>query len=224
MFERILELIGETELEKLKKANVLLVGLGGVGGITLETLVRCGIGHITIIDHDTFEKSNLNRQILSLDSNIGQKKVLVAKNRMLDINPNLDITALDIFLDKSNIDMLGDYDYIIDACDTVKTKVLLIKYALEKNIKIISSMGMGNRIDPRNIEITKLNRTINDPLAKKLRNLLKDESLPLNIPVVCSGDLPMKRDKHISSMIMVPASAGIYMAYYVVNDILDIEQ
>ena len=85
-------------------------------------------------------------------------------------------------------------------------------------------MGMGNRIDPRNIEITKLNRTINDPLAKKLRNLLKDENVPLNIPVVCSSTLPMKRDKHISSMIMVPEAAGIYLAYYVVNDILDIEQ
>jgi tRNA A37 threonylcarbamoyladenosine dehydratase len=83
---------------------------------------------------------------------------------------------------------------------------------------------MGNRIDPRNIEITKLNRTINDPLAKKLRNLLKDENVPLNIPVVCSSALPIKRDKHISSMIMVPATAGIYMAYYVINDILDIEQ
>lgn len=221
MFERTIKLIGEDNLNKLKKANVLIVGLGGVGGICAEALVRSGIGKITIIDYDTIEESNLNRQIITNIKTVGQKKVKVALERLQNINPKLEIKALDIFLNEENINNLAQYDFIIDACDTVTTKVLLIRYALNNNLKIISCMGTGKRLDLTKLEISTLNKTYNDPLAKIVRKKVKELGLPLNIPVVFSKELPLNNDKDIASMIFVPATAGLLLAKFVIKKIIE---
>ena len=221
MFDRIEKLIGKENLKKIKKAKVLLVGLGGVGGSCLEVLVRSGVTHITVVDSDIFEDSNLNRQILSNINVIGSTKANVAKAHSELINPDVKITAKKIFLDKDSIKTLPEFDYIIDACDTTDTKVELIKYAILKKIKIISSMGMGNRKDPSKIVICKLSKTHSDPLAKKIRNILRKDNIKDDIDVVCSTELPKKNSSNIiSSMMMVPSVAGIYLAYYVIEDII----
>src|SRR5574344_149915 len=172
MFDRIKLLIGEDNLEKIQSKKILIVGIGGVGGTTYETLLRSGITDFTLIDFDTFDETNLNRQVLANLSNVGEKKVNVAIDYAKRINKHAKVLGLDIFLDDSNINQLSNYDYIIDACDSTKTKILLMNYALEKQIPIISSMGMGNRIDPSKIVITTLDKTNNDPLAKKIRNII----------------------------------------------------
>lgn len=222
MFERTLEIIEQELLNKIKKQKILLVGVGGVGGFAFESLVRLGFQNITIIDSDKIEESNLNRQIISTRNTLGSKKVDVAKNRGYSINPDLNMITYDIFLNKDNIDSIFNepFDYIIDACDTITTKVLLIKKAKEKSIKIISCMGTGNRIDPSKIQITKLNKTSNDPLARKMREQIKKEHLSLNIPVIWSSEIPCKtKNRTPGSMILVPASAGLQATYFILDDL-----
>lgn len=218
MFDRILPLLGEENFKKIQNSKILIVGIGGVGGIALEALVRSGFKYITIIDYDVFEVSNLNRQIISTYNSIGKNKVIVAKEKMESINKDVVINAINIFLDKNNIKDIGTYDYIIDTCDTVETKLELYKYAKEKDIKIISSMGMGNRVDLNKIEITSLNRTINDPLAKKIRYLCKEKNIETNIKVIASQELPII-STNIYSIFTVTNTAGIMIANHVLNEI-----
>lgn len=217
------KMIGINNINKLNNTSVLLVGIGGVGGMTFEMLVRSGIKNITIIDFDTFEESNLNRQILSLNSNINQNKVDVAKKRALDINYNCKIKT---FSERVNIDILDnlspDFDYVIDACDDVKAKIALVKYATSNNIKIISSCGTGNRLDPNKLQITNIWKTEYDPLAKKLRSELRKNNINYKLPVVASSEQPLiKTNGFVGSMAMVPNCAGILLASYVINDIID---
>lgn len=220
MFDRTLKIIDEETFNLLQKQNILLVGVGGVGTSALEALVRLGFTNITIIDNDIIDESNLNRQIITNKDNIGLKKVDVARERYLKINPNLNIKTMDIFLNEENISKLAKYDYIIDACDTLKTKVLLIKYAKKFNINIISCLGTGNRLNPSMVSITTLDKTYNDPLAKTLRNLLKKENISLKIPVVFSSELPIKtKDRSVGSISLVPTSAGLNLVYYVLKSL-----
>lgn len=222
MFERTLQVIDENVFEKVQSSKILLVGVGGVGGFALEALVRSGFINITIIDHDVIDESNLNRQIITNHENIGKTKVEEAKKRCLSINPNLNIEAKTVFLGENNIDDIvnSGYDYIIDACDTITTKYLLIKIALEKNIKIISCMGTGNRLNPSKISITTLNKTNNDPLAKAMRSILKKNNISPKIPVVWSSELPRKTGtRSPGSLIMVPATAGMLLVYYILDEI-----
>lgn len=219
MFERVIPLIKEDNLKKFQNTKIILIGVGGVGGTVLETLVRSGFLNITIIDHDTFEESNLNRQILMLNNDVSKPKVQVAKLRMESINQNVNICDLHLFLNTENISKLSDFDYVIDACDTVDTKVEIIKYCKENKINVISSMGMGNRLRPNLVEVTKLRKTENDPLSKVMRNKLRKEKIDLNIMVVASRELPIKSDK-ISSLMLVPSMAGILIADYIINDII----
>ena len=222
MFERLIPLIGENNLKKIEDTKILLVGIGGVGGFTLEALVRSGFINITIIDGDTIEESNLNRQIITNQDNIGKDKTDEALNRYLLINPNLNLKAINIFLTKENFYewINEDYDYIIDACDDIDIKVELIRYAEEKQIKIISALGTGKKLNPKYLEITKLNKTENDALAKKLRQRLRKENLSLNIPVVFSKETSIDTKNIIGSCIFVPSVAGIYLANYVFMDII----
>lgn len=223
MFERTLNIINSETLNIIQNTKILLIGLGGVGGMALECLVRLGFTNLTIVDSDKFEESNLNRQILSSQETLNKYKVDVAKARALTINHDIQITTINEFITQDNIESLfeNEYDYIIDACDTITTKVLLIKIAKEKNTKIISSMGTGNRLNPNEITITTLDKTSNDPVAKIMRNLLKKEGLSLKIPVVWSKELPIKKQESTpDSLVLVPNSAGITLAYYVLNDIL----
>ena len=222
MFDRLLKLISKEELEMLGKVNVLLVGVGGVGGYALESMVRIGFKNITIIDNDTVDLTNLNRQIISLHSNIGLLKVDVAEKRALDINPNINLKKIDTFITKDNIDTIFNekYDYIIDACDTVTTKVELIKKAQEKNIKIISIMGTGNRLNPTMLEITDVFKTNYDPLAKVMRKLLRENNIT-KADVITSKEIPIKTGTSTpGSTSLVPSVVGIYATYYIVKDIL----
>lgn len=224
MFEKTLKIIDQNLLEKLSSQHVLLVGIGGVGGFALESLIRLGIENITIVDSDTIEESNLNRQIISNKTNIGEEKVRVAKERALNINPKANITTYNLFLNEENLDVVfnKNYDYILDACDTITTKFLLIKKATENHIKIISCMGTGNRLDPTKVEITKLNQTMNDPLAKAVREILRKNNITLNIPVVWSREVPKKlKEKAPGSIVFVPATAGLCMTYFVFNDLIN---
>lgn len=224
MFERLLKITDEDKLNKLKNTRVLIVGIGGVGGYALECLIRSGVENITIVDNDIIALSNLNRQIIALHSTIDDLKTTVAKKRALDINPNAKIKEITEFITQDNIDQLyiSEYDYVIDACDTITTKVLLIKKALENNIKIISCMGTGNRFDPTKLEITTINKTYNDPLAKIMRKLLKDNNINQKIPVVWTSELPIKtNDRTPGSCITVPMTAGNYLASYIIKEILE---
>ena len=219
---RLNKIIGEDNINKLKNKTVLIIGLGGVGGHALESIVRIGINNIIIVDNDVVDITNLNRQLISLNSNIGEKKVDVAKKRVLDINPNCNVICIDKFIDKTNIEELFKYkiDYVIDACDTVSTKVLLIKECLDRNIKIISCMGTGNKFHPELLEIIELKKTSYDPLAKVLRNKFKNEKR--KIMVVCSKEKGIKiSDRTPGSTSLVPSSAGVLCASFVVNDILE---
>ncbi len=219
MYERTEMLIGIDNLNIFKNQKILIVGIGGVGGTALEVLVRSGFENITITDFDTISESNLNRQIISNINNIGLYKVDEAEKRCKGINKNVNISKIYDKLSSANINILGYYDYIIDACDSIDAKIALIKYAKNNNINIIVSCGMGNRLDVSKIYMTKLSKTENDPLAKKLRSELRKENINLNIPVVASKELPIK-SKKISSMMSVPFTAGIYIANYVINDII----
>lgn len=221
MFDRLELLIGKENIEKISKINVLIVGIGGVGGTALEALVRSGVKNITIIDKDVFSESNLNRQILSTRDSIGLYKVDVGINRCKSINPDVNIKGLKINLDEENINELGNFDYIIDACDDINAKLALMQYANKNNINLISSMGTGKRLNPSNVIITRLDKTSNDPLAKKMRYEARKRGLKLNIPVVCSKEEPINNDRIIASSIFVPSTAGLMLAYYIIEKVIN---
>ena len=203
MFDRLELLIGKENIEKISKINVLIVGIGGVGGTALEALVRSGVKNITIIDKDVFSESNLNRQILSTRDSIGLYKVDVGINRCKSINPDVNITGLKINLDEKNVNELEYFDYIIDACDDINAKLALMQYANKNNINLISSMGTGKRLNPSNVIITRLDKTSNDPLAKKMRY----EAI--------------NNDRIIASSIFVPSTAGLMLAYYIIEKVIN---
>lgn len=221
MFDRLELLIGKENIEKISKINVLIVGIGGVGGTALEALVRSGVKKITIIDKDVFSESNLNRQILSTRDSIGLYKVDVGINRCKSINPDVNITGLKINLDEKNVNELDYFDYIIDACDDINAKLALMQYANKNNINLISSMGTGKRLNPSNVIITRLDKTSNDPLAKKMRYEARKRGLKLNIPVVCSKEEPINNDRVIASSIFVPSTAGLMLAYYIIKKVIN---
>lgn len=223
MNDRTIKLIGEDNIKKIQAVHILVVGLGGVGGATVEALVRSGVENITIIDSDKVDTSNLNRQILATKNTINMNKTEVCKQRILEINPKAKVKIYQMFLNRNTISELEEtYDYIIDACDSIDTKVLLIKFALENHSKIICSMGTGKRLNPEKLKISTLNKTYNDPLAKIMRYKIKKAGLSLNVPVVFSEELPINNDKIVGSMIFVPSSAGLLLAYYVINDIVNL--
>ena len=221
MFERITSFLGEEALNKIKNTTVLIVGVGGVGGFSLESLIRSGIENIILIDNDTIEPSNLNRQIITNVNNIGSDKVLEAKKRALSINNNANITTEKVFLNKDTINILDKYkiDYIIDACDTIEAKKLLIDYSIDKNINLISCMGTAKKLDPTKLEITDIRKTSYDPLAKILRKYVMDKKTNQKVYVVSSIEPPIKSD-NLPSMIFVPAVAGILCANYIIQDII----
>ena len=222
MFERIISLVGNDNLNKIKNTTVLVVGLGGVGGYATEALIRSGIGRIIIIDYDKIDKSNLNRQLITNTSNIGLSKVAEMKKRILSINPECEVLTEEIFLDEENINILDDYkiDYIIDACDSVKTKKLLIDYSIDKDIKLIASMGTANKLDPTKLAVIDIRKTSYDPLAKILRKYVIDKKTNKKIMVVSSTEEPIRKDV-LSSMMFVPSVSGILCANYIIRDIIE---
>lgn len=173
--ERTALIYGKETLEALENKKVMVVGLGGVGGYVVEALTRMGIGHFILIDHDVVSESNINRQLIATYQTIGQKKIDVMKERMLTIQPEVDVKALDMFVLPENIDSINfeGVDYIVDAIDCVTAKIALILKAKELNIPIISSMGTGNKVNPALLEITDIYKTSMCPLAKVMRHELK---------------------------------------------------
>lgn len=221
MFERVVSFIGEENLLKIKNKTVLVVGLGGVGGYATESLIRSGIENIILIDYDKIDNSNLNRQIITNINNIGNLKVDEAKKRILNINPSCNVITHNIFLNKDTINILDKYkiDYIIDACDSVEAKKLLIDYSLDNDIKLISSMGTANKIDPRKLDIIDIRKTSYDPLAKILRKYVVDKKTNKKVMVVSSTESPIRKDC-LSSLIFVPAVSGLLCANYIIKDII----
>jgi tRNA A37 threonylcarbamoyladenosine dehydratase len=218
--------IKKQNIEKIKNSCILIVGLGGVGSYATESLVRSGIGKIIIVDKDVIDITNLNRQLMSLHSNIGEDKVEVWKKRINDINPNCEVIPIKSFITKENINDLFKYhiDYVVDACDTIETKKALVKECINRKIKIISSMGTGNKLDPSQLKIMDIRKTSYDPIAKILRKMFKDEKIKEKYPVVCSFEKPIKiESKTISSNSFVPATSGLLITSYIINDIIDKE-
>ena len=223
MFDRLELLIGSDNLNKIEDKTVLIVGVGGVGGHAATSLARSGIKNIIIIDFDKVDITNINRQIIAYHSTIGLKKVDVLEKMLLDINPNMNIIKYDTFLNNENINTIFDrhkIDYIIDACDSINTKKDIISYSLANNIKFISSMGTGNRMDPTKLEIMDLRKTNNDPIARILRKWAKDNKINKKIPVLCSLEVPKKVGNVVSSNSFVPSTAGFIITSYVIRDII----
>ena len=221
MFERLITLIGEDDVNKLKKANVLIVGLGGVGGYALETLVRSGIYNLTIVDGDIVELSNLNRQIISKRDVIGKPKALVAQARTLEINPDVNLKVINEFISEDNFSLLNidSFDYVIDACDDLNLRLLLIKNA--DKYKLISSMGTANKMDMTRFKITTIDKTSYDPLAKIIRKKIKEEKIRTKFKVVSSDEKVMKNGTKLGTVAYMPAISGLLCASYVINDIID---
>ena len=222
MFERTISLVGLDNFNKIKEKTVLIVGLGGVGGYATESLIRSGIHNLILIDHDTIDITNLNRQIISTSKNIGNNKVDEFKKRILEINPNCNVITHKLFLDRTNYNLLDNYkiDYIIDCCDSTDTKKLLIDYSLEKDIKLISSMGTANKIDPTKLQITDIRKTSYDPLAKILRKYVNNLKTNKKIMFVSSTEQPIKKEI-LTSLVFVPATAGLLCSNYVIKDIIE---
>ena len=227
MFDRLEKLIGKEKLEKLHSKTVAVIGLGGVGGYSLETLIRNGIENIIIVDNDTVDITNKNRQIIALDSSINLNKVDAFENRIKDINKNVNIIKLNMFLNEDNKKELFNYniDYLIDACDTVSTKIMLIKECLNRNIKIISSMGTGNKFDPYKLKITDIKKTSYDPLAKVVRRELNKLNITDEVLVLSSTEETIKTDNRTPySYSVVPNIAGILISDYIIKDIIKSEE
>lgn len=223
-FSRLEKLIGKEKINILKNTSVLILGVGGVGGYVVESLARSGIGTLILVDFDIIDITNINRQIIALDSTIGLKKVDVLEKRIKDINENCQVIKVDKFIDKNNINELFKYkfDYLVDACDSVPTKEQVIIECLKRNINFISSMGTGNKFDPSKLEICDIRKTYNDPLAKIIRKFVKDSKINKKVTVLSSTELPVKlHDKTPGSTSFVPPSAGLLIASYIVRKIIE---
>ncbi|MEY3220949.1 MAG: hypothetical protein RIT27_2306 [Pseudomonadota bacterium] len=234
-------LLGKETLQILIKPRILIAGLGGVGGYVAEMLARIGFHDLTLLDHDVVSPSNLNRQIIALHSTIGQPKTEVLAKRLLDINPEIRLTLLNQFLEKSNANDLiekGNYDFVIDCIDSIACKAALIAACLAQNVRIASSMGAGNRLDVTQAQISKLNQTHNCGLARELRATLKKMNVKTNFPVVYSPEnsrqpLPHQpidgaisgRPRAVNGTIAyLPAQFGILLAGLVTKILLTDQQ
>ena len=222
-FEREKLIIGD-KFNILKDKRILVLGLGGVGGYVVESLARCGIGSLILVDYDTVDITNINRQIIALHSNIGKKKTECFKERLLDINPNINIDIYDLFYKEDNKDIIfkGKIDYVIDCCDSLESKKILIEECFKRDIPIISSMGTGNKLHPELFKITSLSKTEYDPLAKKMRYKFRDNKEILNrVMVIYSSEKPSEFKGKIGSISFVPSVAGLMLTSYVINEFLE---
>ena len=232
-FSRTELLLGSDAMTVLANAKVIIFGIGGVGGHAFEALVRSGVGSICVVDADVVSETNLNRQILATKSTIGVQKTEAARLRALDINPNAKITTVPIFYDEASANKisLSDYDYVIDAIDTVTSKLLLIKNAKEAGVPIISSMGAGGKTDPTAFKVSDVYKTSVCPLARVMRTQLKKMGIK-KLKVVYSEEMPKKsfveneenlpKTRHApGSIATVPSVAGLIIAAEVMKDLTE---
>lgn len=228
-FSRTAYIYGEDAIDKLKKSRVAVFGVGGVGGYICEALCRAGVGSIDIFDRDSVSVSNINRQIIALHSTVGRAKVDVMKERMLDINPDCNITAHNVFYLPENADEfdLSNYDYIADAVDTVAAKLEIAERAYKLGVHVISAMGAGNKTDPTRFEVADIADTTVCPLARVMRRELKARGIK-KYKVVYSKEEPIKSGVVDSesgkaipgSLSFVPSVVGLIMAGEIVNDLV----
>lgn len=228
IFERTAMLLGEDAIEKLSNSKVAILGVGGVGGFIAEALARSGVGAIDLFDNDTVSASNINRQIIALHSTIGRYKTDVMKERILDINPNCKVGAYNLFygVDTANSIDLSQYDYVADAIDSVKSKVLLIVKCKEVNIPIISAMGAGNKLNPMAFEIADLSKTTVCPLARVMRKELKAKGIT-HLKVCYSKEEPIVPAQTTTegrtppgSTAFSPSVMGLIIASEIIKDIV----
>ena len=232
-FLRTEALLGDVSMEKLKKSRVIVFGVGGVGGYTVEALARSGVGAIDVVDPDLVAKSNLNRQIIALENTVGRKKTEVIKERILSINPEVKVTCIDIFYlpENSHLIDLSVYDYIVDAIDTVPAKIDIICRAKELEIPVISSMGFGNKLNPTMVEVADLSKTSVCPLARTIRRLLREKGIThvktvysKEIPKTPAGKLDSSGKPTVASVAFVPSVAGLVIASEVIKDLACINE
>lgn len=229
-FCRTSMLIGEQALQKIKDSSVAVFGLGGVGSYVVEALARAGVGRLTVVDCDVVDISNINRQLFALHSTVGQPKTTVAANRIADINPACNVTAVNCRFDSTTADKFdfASYDYVVDAIDTVTSKLLLVEFCKQHNTPIIASMGTGNKLQS-NFEVADIYQTSVCPLCKVMRKELKARNIP-SLKVVYSKDMPQQplfqpeesdgRRQTPSSISFVPSAAGLLIAGEVIRDII----
>ncbi len=232
--ERTELLLGKDKLGNLKNSHVLVVGLGGVGGAALEYLVRVGVGELTLIDGDVVQPSNRNRQFLALATNKDLAKVEAAKQRALAINPAVKLNCIQRFMEDSTFAELfsqNQFDYIIDAIDTLTPKICLIKNALEANIPLVSSMGAGGKMDPRMVDVVDIAKTNNDKLARMLRKRLHRLGIHTGFKAVYSPEIinpaaviltegEQNKKSNVGTISYMPPMFGLVCAYTVINDLL----
>ncbi len=220
---RLESLVGEDNISKIKNLKILILGIGGVGGYTVESCVRCGISNITLVDGDTIKPSNINRQIIATSKNNNKYKTKEWKKRIKKINPDAIVNIINTHITEDNMEVLfsDNYDYLIDCCDTSKVKIKLVTECAKRGIKLVSSMGMANKMDATKIMISTLDKTETDPLAKKIRSELKgkDKELMKNVSVVYSNEKPINNTM-LGSTAFVPAVAGLYITNFIINDVI----
>ncbi|MBQ0066131.1 MAG: tRNA threonylcarbamoyladenosine dehydratase [Firmicutes bacterium] len=230
-FSRTELLLGKEAIETLKNARVAVFGVGGVGGYVVEALARSGVGHLDLIDKDSVSLTNINRQIIATQSSIGKDKVDVMKERVMDINPNADVKTYKCFFLPENADTFpfSEYDYVVDAVDTVTAKIALVEKCNEYNVPIMASMGAGNKLDPTAFEVADIYKTSVCPLAKVMRRELKKRRIK-HLKVVYSKELPitpMPSEEQVEngkvipgSIAFVPSVAGLIIAGEVIKDLV----
>ena len=227
IYARTEMLIGKSAIEKLKPSKVIVFGIGGVGGHAVEALARAGVGRIDLVDSDKISHSNINRQIIALNSTVGKYKTEVMRDRILDINPDCEVGVFNLFFDGQCADMFdfSEYDYIVDAIDSVPSKLELILRAKDSGVKIICSMGTGNKLDPTKFEVADISKTQVCPLAKAMRTRLKKHGITKGVKTVFSKELPCasgeEDGKRVpASISFVPSVAGLIIAGEVIKDLI----
>ncbi|MDY6363129.1 MAG: ThiF family adenylyltransferase [Bacilli bacterium] len=214
-------LLGKEKLERIQKTRIMVIGLGGVGGTALSALYRSGFRHFVLVDNDKVDPSNLNRQIMYTNNDVRKLKTDVCKTKLTEFCGEIDVKTINLYVDEVNAqDLIKDVDFVVDAIDFVPGKIGIMKACLAKNIPFISSLGMAKRLDPEQVIQTTLNKTENDPLAKKIRYECRQRGLDLKkIPVVFSKENIIIDGKQLGSMMMVPSTAGLIISNYIIKNV-----
>ncbi|QCX53192.1 ThiF family adenylyltransferase [Elizabethkingia sp. JS20170427COW] len=229
--ERAELLVKETGIEKLRNANILIIGMGGVGSFAAEFIARAGVGNLTIVDGDTVDVTNINRQLPAMHSTIGKDKVEIMALRLLDINPQLNLSRINEFLNPERMEEIletGNFDYVIDCIDSVSPKISLIMAAKRKKVKIVSCMGAGGKLDPSKVLVRDISKTHNCFLAKQVRKRLKKENIHKGFRCVFSSELQKEdslkmtdgsgfKKSFYGTISYIPALFGLYAAAEVIN-------
>ncbi len=232
-YERTKMLLGEAAIETLCARRVVIFGIGGVGSYVAESLARCNINHLTLVDSDDIALTNINRQIHANHKTIGQAKVDAMKERILDINPDANVTAVKAFVTADNLSewITDETDFVVDAIDTVTSKLAIIEYAKHHHIQIISSMGAGNKIYPERLELADISQTSICPLAKVMRKELKKRNIT-DLTVCFSKEPPRtpesseeitSKRRTPASISFVPSAAGLIISGFVIRTLLSLE-